>query len=99
MTTTLVGVPRPRQGSAPAPTRSLTPTGRYSVRALPVELLHPIVVLAIPIGGGLTTTRLARKVPSGFIGLDGERLVGTVRRLANERETADFLAAVLEVGR
>jgi hypothetical protein len=90
---TIAGVPKPRHIDAP---RS---TGRYSVRALPVELLHPIVVLAIPVGGGLTTTRIARKVPSGFVGLDGERLVGVVRRLANERETADFLAAVLEVGR
>lgn len=32
MSTTLLGLPVPRPGSAPAPTRSLTPSGRYRWR-------------------------------------------------------------------
>jgi hypothetical protein len=34
---TIIGVAPPRAGSAPEPTRSLTPTGRYRMKAVSVE--------------------------------------------------------------
>lgn len=34
---TIIGVAPPRAGSAPGPTRSLTPTGRYRLKAVSVE--------------------------------------------------------------
>ncbi len=37
---TLLGVAPPRAGSAPEPTRSLTPTGRYRVKVQTVETIR-----------------------------------------------------------
>jgi hypothetical protein len=38
---TIIGVAPPRAGSAPEPTRSLTPTGRYRMKAVSVETVGP----------------------------------------------------------
>lgn len=38
---TLIGVAPPKPGSAPEPTRSLTPTGRYRLKMTSVETVKP----------------------------------------------------------
>jgi hypothetical protein len=38
--TTIIGVAPPRAGSAPEPTRSLTPTGRYQLKIPTVETIR-----------------------------------------------------------
>ncbi len=43
--TTVLGLAPPSAGSAPAPTRSLTPTGRYRLKMASVETVKPLARL------------------------------------------------------
>jgi hypothetical protein len=42
---TLLGVAPPKSGSAPEPTRNLTPTGRYRLKPTSVETVRPLARL------------------------------------------------------
>jgi hypothetical protein len=92
---TLCGIPAPRAGSAPAPTRSLTPSnGRY--RLLAPEMRGGAILRVSVELGSLRSTRLVEVKESAdgersFCDLDGVPVLGMVSwREATRAEAESF---------